>query len=81
MSVREERCLLLWSQAQQGPTEGQDWLFGPEGILGHLQTIRPMRRKLTEGRGRVFFLLLQLSESVFQLTKHVKSYNAKKTTT
>lgn len=38
-----------------------------------------MRRQLTEAGGGVLFLLLQLSESVFQLTKHVESYQNSKT--
>ncbi|TNN78303.1 hypothetical protein EYF80_011543 [Liparis tanakae] len=36
----------LLSQAEQGAAEGQDRLLGPEGVLGHLQSVRPMRRQL-----------------------------------
>lgn len=37
-----------------------------------------MRRQLAEDGSGVFFLLLQLGESVFQLTKHVESYQMPK---
>ncbi len=66
---------LLWSQAEQGATEGQDRLLGPERILGHLQSIGPMRRQLAEAGGGAFPLFLQLSESVLQLTEHVEPYD------
>lgn len=63
---------LLWSQAEQGTTEGQDWLLGPERILGHLQPIRPMRGQLAEAGGGAFLLFLQPSEAVLQLAEHVQ---------
>lgn len=69
---------LLWSQAEQGTTKGQDWLLGPKGILGHLQSIWPVRRQLVEAGGRVFPPFLQLSKSVLQLTEHVKPKHANK---
>ena len=63
---------LLWSQAEQGPTEGQDGLLGPEGILGHLQPVGPMSRQPAEARGGALFMFLQLSKSVLKLTEHVQ---------
>lgn len=63
---------LLRSKAEKGPTEGQDWLLGPEGLLGHLQSVGPMRRQLAEAGGGVFSLLVQLGEGVFQLAEHVE---------
>lgn len=62
----------LLSQAEQGTAEGQDRLLGPEGVLGHLQSVRPMRRQVAEAGGGAFPLLLQLSETVLQLAEHVE---------
>lgn len=64
--------LLLWSEAEQGPTQSQDRLFGSEGILSHLQSVWPMRWQLADACGRVLLIFLQLSECVLQLTKHVQ---------
>lgn len=66
---------LQWAKAEKGPTEGQDWLLGPEGLLGHLQPVCPMRRQLAEAGGGAFSLLLQLGEGVFQLAEHVQPGN------
>lgn len=75
MCVQTVSMFLLWSQAEQGPTEGQDWLLGPEGILGHLQPVRPMTMQVAETRGGAVFMFLQLSESVLQLSEHVEPKN------
>lgn len=63
---------LLWSKAEQGPPHGQDRLLGPEGILGHLQSVWPMRRQLAQAGGGAVSGAPQLGERVLQLAEHVE---------